>query len=63
VCNPSQLALSGTCTIIKVRNGGISDQELENAGTRGEPGVLEESDNKEVSWDGLLIEDDDDMST
>ena len=41
----------------------ISNQELENAGTRGEPGVLEESDNKEVSWDGLLIEDDDDMST
>ena len=41
----------------------ISDQELENAGTRGEPGVLEESDNEEVSWDGLLIEDDDDMST
>jgi hypothetical protein len=41
-----------------------SDQELENAGARGEPGVLEESDIEEVSWDasGLLIEDDDDVS-
>jgi hypothetical protein len=36
-----------------------SDQELEESGARGDPGDLEESDVEEFSWDGLLIEDED----
>ena len=34
-----------------------SNQELENIGTGGKPG--DESDVGEVSWDGLLVEDED----
>ena len=36
-----------------------SNQELDNAGARGDLGDLEESDVEEFSWDGLLIEDED----
>jgi len=36
-----------------------SDQELDNVGARGDLGDLEESDVEELSWDGLLIEDED----
>ena len=38
------------------RSEETSDQELEDAGTREDKGDLEESD-EEISWDGLLIED------
>jgi len=55
VCNPSQLALSEPAPSSRSEMEEISDQELENAGTRGEPGVLEESDNKEVSWMGYSL--------
>lgn len=37
-----------------------SDQELEDAGVRGNLGSVEEPDVEEPSWDGLLIVDDDD---
>ena len=36
-----------------------SDQELDDAGGRGDSGDLEESDVEEFLWDGLLIEDED----
>lgn len=36
----------------------VSDQDLEDAGAIQDPG-LEESDVEEVSWDGLLIADED----
>ena len=36
-----------------------SDQELDDAGGRGDSGDLEGSDVEEFLWDGLLIEDED----
>ncbi|KAF8801009.1 hypothetical protein BYT27DRAFT_7116053, partial [Phlegmacium glaucopus] len=36
-----------------------SDKELENANTGRGSGELDESDIEELSWDGLLIEDED----
>jgi hAT family C-terminal dimerisation region len=40
-----------------------SDQELEVAGARGDLGGIEELDVEELSWVGLLIEEDDDNDT
>jgi hypothetical protein len=51
-----------TSKLEKEENG--TDGELENASTAGEPEGLpvecDESDIEDISWDGLLIEDDDD---
>jgi hypothetical protein len=49
-------------SLIEAKESDSDDQELENVSTgrdSGEP-VDEELDDEEFSWDGLLIEDDDD---